>query len=339
MSLAELPKPPSATPSPIPSGATVRLVSGTDLAVLAGLPVLTALAWLLPERRWPGVSRALAPIYAPMPEAKFAERAERVRGFLGDTPATQTPEAIVREIVAVKIETVLQYLRHYRPGGWRPAIRIAGAEHVAAGLDRGQGVILWVSQFVHHSLVTKMAFHEAGIAVSHLSHPRHGFSATRVGMAVLNRVQTRVEDRFLGARVMLGLDQSAQAMAELRQCLEANGVVSITVRDSGRRPVEVPFGAGRIRLAIGAPNLAHKLGAALLPVFTVREPGGAFRVAVEPAIAAAHGGARGPALTRAAAAYARLLEGYVARYPGQWTGWSELLATGEGEGAGGVATR
>ncbi len=192
---------------------------------------------------------------------------------------------------------------------------------------------------MHHSLVTKMAFHEAEIKVSHLSHPRHGFSGSRFGMALLNRVQTRVEDRFLGARVMLGLDDSAQAMALLRQCLEGNGVVSITVRDSGRRPVEVPFGRGRIRLAVGAPNLAFKMGAALLPVFTVREPDGAFRVAVAPAIATAHGGERGPALARAAAAYARVLEGYVARYPGQWTGWSELLPPAPGDGAGGAAVR
>jgi lauroyl/myristoyl acyltransferase len=333
MSLAELPKPPFVAPSVAP----IRLVSGTDLAVLAGLPVLTALAWLVPERRWPGVSRALAPIYAPMPEAKVAERGERVRRFLESEASMAealAPEDIVREIVARKIESVLQYLRHCRPGGWQPAIRVTGAEQVAAGLEGGRGVILWVSQFVHHSLVAKMAFHQAAIPVSHLSHPRHGFSGSRFCMAVLNRVQTRVEDRFLEARVMLGLDDSAAAMAELRRCLGANGVVTITVRDSGRRPVEVPFGGGRIRLAVGGANLAHTTGAALLPVFPVREADGAFRVAIEPAIAPAiaqnHGGERGPALAAAAAAYAERLEGYVARYPGQWTGWSELVAPGAG---------
>ncbi len=42
-----------------------------------------------------------------------------------------------------------------------------------------------------------MAFHRAGLAVSHLSRASHGFSGSRLGVRVLNPIHTKVEDRYL----------------------------------------------------------------------------------------------------------------------------------------------
>jgi len=36
--------------------------AGTDLGVLIGAPVFTLPAWLLPERAWPALARALSPM-------------------------------------------------------------------------------------------------------------------------------------------------------------------------------------------------------------------------------------------------------------------------------------
>jgi lauroyl/myristoyl acyltransferase len=313
------PEPPAAAAPP------VKLVEVKDLVVMLELPVLAAVSWLLPESLWPRVAAAIAPIYSPASSASFRRRKERVESCLRGTEVAAAPEAIVRALVRGRIEAIIRNLRHYRPGGWRPTIRLVGGEHVAAAQDRGQGVVLWVSSFIHHPLVPKMAFHQARFAVNHLTHPSHGFSSSRFGTRFLNPIQTTVEDRFLEARVSLALDSAAEATATLRRCLEAGGVISVTVRESGRRPVEAPFLGGRLRLAVGAPNLALTTGAALLPVFPIREPDGDFTVTIAPPIAFEPGAERGEALKRAAYSYAQQLEPYATEHPDQWDGWLAYL--------------
>jgi lauroyl/myristoyl acyltransferase len=322
MSRDSNPKPSSAAAAPPPS---VKLVGVKDLVVMLKLPVLAAVSWFLPESLWPRVVAAIALIYSPLSNARFRARKEHVESCLRGTEVAASPEAIVRALVRGRIEAIIQNLRHYRPGGWRPTIHLVGREHVTAAQERGQGVVLWVSHFIHHPLVAKMAFHQAGFAVNHLTHPRHGFSASRFGVRFLNPIQTTVEDRFLEARVSLALDSAAKATATLRRCLEAGGVVSVTVGNVGRRPVDAPFLGGRLRLAVGAPNLALTTGAALLPVFPIREPGGDFTVTIAPPIAFEPGAERGEALKSAAYRYARMLESYVAEHPEQWDGWLACL--------------
>jgi len=313
---------PSLTPAATPP---VKLVGAKDLMVVVELPVLAAVSWLLPESLWPRIAATISPIYCPASSARFRARKDRVeRGLRGREAAA--PEAIVKKLVAASIEAIIQNLRHYRPGGgWRPTIQLLGREHVTVAQDNGQGVVLWVSQFIHHPLVAKLAFHQAGIAVNHLTHPRHGFSSSRFGMRFLNRIQTTVEDRFLETRVTLARDSAAEATATLRRCLEAGGVVSMTAGRAGRQPVEVPFLGAKLRLAVGAPNLALTTGAALLPVFPIRASGGDFTVTIAPPIVFEPGAEPGEVLKSAAYRYARSLEPYVARHPDQWVGWWTCL--------------
>ena len=166
--------------------------------------------------------------------------------------------------------------------------------------------------------------HRAGYAVSHLSHPRHGFSSTRFGMRCLNPVHTRAEDRYLRERVRLSPDAAGAALATLGDRLGGNGVVSISVRGDSRRPAMVLFLGGEIRIAVGAPVLAHKSAAALLPVFPLRTGEDGFTVFVEPALEIDPALDRRVAVADALGRYARLLERYVLDYPGQWLGWFHL---------------
>lgn len=300
-----------------------RLITGTDVGVAFGIAVLGGVAWCLSSARWRKLARAIAPTalpFAPSGDDGLAATIERVGGDALGQPVKR----VMRELMANYVERVLPYLRDYRPGGWQPLVRVLGREHIDRALASGQGVVLWDSHFAFSSLVTKLGLRRAGLWISHLSHPRHGFSSSRFGMRVLNPVITRIERRYLGERVILGLDESADALNRLGRRLAAGGIVSVKVGGTAKRPLMAPFLEGRIPLGAGAPLLARQSGAVLLPVFTLRDAKGGFTIQIEPPLALPRDGGTGEALERAACDYAKRLEPYVLGAPGQWLGWSEL---------------
>jgi lauroyl/myristoyl acyltransferase len=304
-----------------------RAFSGTDLGVLIGAPFFTLPAWLLPERSWPALGRLLSPMaigdLTQDPAATEAVIRKTLGARLPDLPAG----SILRDMGAEGICTFFQVLKCYRPsgwklGGWVPPVRISGFEHVRAALASGRGAVLWVSHAFHGHLGSKVGFHRAGLEVVHLSTPAHGFSATRFGVRYLNRIQTRIEDRFIAERVMLPLQGQNAALQTLAKRLKANKVVSITGQRGTGRTVEARFLDGMLPLAPGAPSLAYMTGAKLLPVFAFRAADGVVEVTAEPEIALE--GSREDAVARAVQDFATRSEPYVLRYPGQWLSWVQL---------------
>jgi lauroyl/myristoyl acyltransferase len=234
------------------------------------------------------------------------------------------PERILERLSGERILAILQLLRSYRPGGWNPPIRLHGTEHVEAALARGRGAILWVGMTVYADLVAKMAFHRAGFEVSHLSRASHGFSDSRFGARCLNPIQTRVEDRFLRQRVSLSSLGSRAALARLEERLAENGVVSVTVHRTARRPVAAPFLDGELVLAPGAAVLAQRSSAALLPVFAWRDEAEGLTIIIEAPLEVATDGDGRVLVEAVVRDYAARLAPHVLSYPGQWTGWLHL---------------
>lgn len=306
---------------------TLRLISFLDLLTVIGLIVLIPVAWFLPQPAWPKLGRGIiAPVLRLLPWLETA-RAARVVPFLGEASLRYpTNEVLVRELSRYFEDTLL-LLKCYRPGDWEPVVEVRGAEHLQAAVSRGQGVVLWFSHFVHASLISKIAMHQAGFSMSHLTHPRHGFSWTRFGMQFLNPVRTQVEERYLRERVCMGMDSAATAVNILRDRLHAGGIVSITARDIARKPVRVPFLGGYMSLAIGAPNFALQTKSTLLPVHALQMDSGGYVAIIEPPIVMDDTQPRWIAGEAAVREYARRLEPYVREYPDQWLGWEFMYTT------------
>jgi lauroyl/myristoyl acyltransferase len=305
------------------SAPAAPLISGGDVAIAFGLVVLGAIAWLCPPRWWPAFCRGLAPLSVPFVAGQRRAVTSDIAAIVGGQDLPGTPDTIFQAFLAAHIERKLQVLRVHLPPRWKPAIRLEGLEHVEAAQARGQGAILWVSDFAFASLIAKMGLARAGFLMSHLSHPHHGFSSTRFGMAVLNPVVVAAENRFLEERVVLSLASARPALDRLARRLGENGLVSITVRSTARRPLEVPLLDGRFAIAPGAPGLAHRSGAALLPVFVLPEGPDRFVVTVEAPIPVDASAPREAAVQAAAEAYAKRLEPYLLHAPGQWLGWTD----------------
>lgn len=303
------------------------LIAASDLRKMPLLMALAAIAWIAPERAWRPICRVIARLTARRHSEFIRER----DAFLAERMKALPTTVGHVEIKARAFEESLQVFRCHRPGGWRPTIRLTGQKHIDVALAQGNGVILWVGLFFSHSLVVKMALHQAGFAVTHLSHPDHGFSPTKFGVRFLNPIQTSVEDRYLSERVLLsprgmaGHGMVVGALRVLRRRLDENGVVTITATDTASQVVEAPFLGQRLRLPTGPAHLASTTGAALLPVFLTRTGPGAFEVHVDSPLDVGRDSKRSGGLEAVLSEYAARLEPYVARDPGQWFGWGNTM--------------
>lgn len=278
--------------------------------------LLAIVAWIVPERRWPAISRALAGTLMRL-KRRTEARMRRRWVMLEDRVAPAALDRMPAANLAHRYVARMQGFREYRPGGWNPEIHVTGVTHIESALARGHGAVLWVAELVYGDFVTKKGLYEAGYRLSHLSRPSHNISPTRFGIRTLNPIWTRIEDRYLAERVTIRDNDSRAAIEILRARLSENRVVSITVGQQAARTAEVDFLDAKLLLATGPLHLARSTGAPLLPVFTVMEGTGRLVVHVERPLIAGDGD-QGKSYEAIAQDYAQRLAPYLLRYPDQW---------------------
>ena len=296
-------------------------ISPKDIYEVPRLVVQGLLAWTLPESGWWPLSRLFGQVNAAMHPSRNRRETADIVPVLTGTPVATRVAGIAVENWANRYEERFHYLRAWRPGGWNPDLEIVGAEHVRAALAKGRGILFWAGNFSFNDLVTKMMWHQLGLSVSHFSRPIHGFSTTKFGVRYLNAVRRRIEDRYLGERLMVEIEETRGAMERMRDRLADNGAVSFTVGNRGHRTATASFLGGRITLATGPLVLARVVGATVLPVYTLRLAPRWFEITIGPPLGVPQGAAGKPDYDAAVQAYADRLAPFVLRDPGQWRGW------------------
>ena len=187
------------------------------------------------------------------------------------------------------------------------------------------GVVLWIGICMDSgNLLSKVAFHRAGIPFTQLTTDSHPFSSSRFGMRFINRIHTAVEERYSVARVVLSTNNTAAALKDLTARLGDNEIVAFTAHKGGKRPVTGPFMDGEIVLGPGAAIMAQKTRAPLLPVFTFRDASDVVTVTVGPRIDVRQDIPTPDAITDVIRQYAAILEPFVLENPAQWRGWRLL---------------
>jgi len=295
----------------------------SDIMTCLGLAALLPPSWLMPERTWGPLWRACARIPFLTSGRAVRQAARSIQAALEESDLRRA-EAIARDLKAATYELRMQDLRAWRPGGWKPKITLEGEHYLLSALSADKGAILWVAPFVFNSGPTKTAFHRKGYRVSHLSSPKHGFSETAFGVRHLNRVRCIPEDRCLVQRIVFDRSAPSTAMRRMVRALKAGEIVSIVAASTeGSEMVKAPILGGRLKVAVGAPRLAALTGAPLLPVFTVRDPGIGFRVAIEAPITIETERSSDERCIAAAIEFFRRSEPWVRRFPEQWRAWSK----------------
>ncbi len=289
--------------------------------MLGYLPALAAISWLTPESFWTSASTATSRMYL----AQSRKDALRIGHLLAGRANEVDPHQIAAGLAGNHHLARLQLLRCYRWDSWRPAMSVSGLEHIERALAVRRGAILWVAPFVFTHLVTKMALNQAGVRVSHLSRTVHGFSYSHFGVRVLNPIWTRIEERYLAERLVMSPSQSVAILRQLIERVRQNRVVSITVGPEGQQCM-TPFFAGALPIADGAPAIALKTGAPLLPVFSVRSADGSFATTIEAPLEASS--RKDDGVKELVTKCGRLIESYALRYPDQCTAWAQAQIEG-----------
>jgi lauroyl/myristoyl acyltransferase len=295
----------------------------SDFTTAFALALQVLPAWILPESWWTPLWRGAVRLPLLTSRRTIERTAQGITAALGDV-SRQRARAIARDLRAAIYEIRFQDLRAWRPGGWMPRLSLEGEAHLIEALQGGKGVVLWVSPTVFNSLPFKIALHVKGYRVSHLSSPGHGYSETRLGVGLLNRVRCIPEDRYLEQRIVFDSEAPTTAMRRMMRTLQAGEVVSIVAANTeGFEMVEGPIFGGYLRVAVGAPRLAALTGAPLLPAFVLRDPVQGFRVVIEPPIPLDPKQAADERTVAAATEYLRRSEAWVRRHPEQWRAWSK----------------
>lgn len=306
--------------------AEIPLVEWGDAVRTLRLAVVSCIAWVLPVRFWPVVSRTLARLDVRMRRGEMDRRVRDIATATGGIVGFDA-EAAVGESMVARCEAQLLQFRCYRSDGWKPEMRVEGSHYIEEALAQGKGVILWVANFIYSDLVTKMALDRAGYRVTHLSRLAHGFSSTRFGIRFLNPLQQAIENRFIRERVVVEQSGLVPALMVLRRRLLSKGLVSVTVGAHALRVIETPFLNGVLRLSSGPPELAQMTGAVLLPVVTVKDGPMTFTTRIGAPLNRQRDGDT-CSLEKMASAYAGQFEPVVRRYGAYWNSWHMLKPDG-----------
>jgi lauroyl/myristoyl acyltransferase len=304
----------------------------SDIKIALSLTLQWLPAWILPERWWAPLWRASIRLPWMNHRRAIDRTAKSIAEALGDVSMANA-RSIARGIKASVFEIRFQDLRAWRPGSWKPKLSLEGETHLIEALQGGKGAVLWVSPTVFNSLPTKIALHAKGYKVSHLSSPGHGYSETRFGVDVLNRIRCIPEDRYLAQRIVFDSEAPTTAMRRMMRTLKAGEIVSIVAANTeGFEMVEGRIFGGFLPVAVGAPRLAALTGAPLLPTFVMRDRALGFRIVIEPPIPLDPKQVADQRTIAAATEFLRRSEAWVRRHPEQWRAWSKWRPLNQAQG-------
>lgn len=185
--------------------------------------------------------------------------------------------------------------------------RAEGIANVDGALSRGKGVILLLSHFGSFLLpLPFLGFR--GYAVNQIT----GKQAHRSLLAERIWLWRKREADRLPVRFR----QVDRFLRPVYQALRGNEIVAVAFdgRDSTQWAV-VEFFGRRARFSTGPFELARRTGAAIVPTFVVREPGGRHRIELREAFALSNAATAEDALREDVQKFARIFESYVERYP------------------------
>jgi len=292
--------------------------------MVLGLSVGYIVTFLLPRRLDPWLAARLTNVFMRRRPGNVRRTDETIRRGLGSRADSLDMAAVVRGFYARKFECAVGRTRGMHSRAWNPRIEVEGKEHVEAALAEGNGAVLWRMD-MGDTMLLQHGVWQSGWPLVQLSSILHGVSGSRFGSRVGAPIYARPENAYLTERVRIPADWSIRYLPRLIRALEANQVVAILSEVNARQNVTAPVLEGSRPFPSGAPALAHRTGAALIPVASIREGRWRYRLRLGPPIEVDRSLPRRKATELAVAEFGHRLEAAISEHPGDYNGWWRLF--------------
>lgn len=201
---------------------------------------------------------------------------------------------------------------------------IKGWEKVEKCLSRGKGCVL---VHAHFGAVHLPLFH---IGLKGYDIKQVGLLTVPEGAGAIGRMVTRMREENEGL-IPAEIVSANSSLRTLFHCLKKNGLVMIPgdVHSKGHGVERFPlfeFVGHRIHFPTGAAALALKSGAALIPIFTVRDGFSQYKTVIEDEILlpAENSSNKNDIYNHSVRSFINLFTEYIKKYPCHWAFWDEF---------------
>jgi len=262
---------------------------------------------------------------------------ERLRALLDGHFSDRDIRACAEQICERRLEDEWGRWQASHKAKWHVKTEVVGLEHFNTATERGSGVVFWGMSFCGR-LFPKIALSRAGVELTQLSVADHGTSypQTLLGKWVVGPLYCLPEGRYLCERIQIPADGSNSYLRRIGEVLKNKGCVWIAgERIRAKKLVSADVLGRPGRFPIGAPLLAYRHNATLLPVHAQRLGRLHYRVTIEPPIPVDRSMRRNEVVNGAIQDYAQRLAVQILSNPADWDwdhAWVEsLLTNGPGD--------
>ena len=232
--------------------------------------------------------------------------AEHLDQAFGDSMSPERKREIAIASVRSLSKTCLEFLklRWLSEEQLEQLVQLDGAEHLANALRRDKGAILLTAHLGNWEL-TGARIAQAGFPISVIARE----SDDAATAALVNRLRENH-----GVRVL-----RRGAVRDALRCLRRNEVLGILPdHNISQGGLLVDFFGRPARTAPGPAAYALRTGAAIVPVFSVRQPDGTLKAIFEPPMKLVRTGDRAHDTWVNTQRITKVIERAIRRYPEQW---------------------
>ena len=204
--------------------------------------------------------------------------------------AEKHPDLSINEVAAgfyaMQLEDDWGRWRASHSAEWSVTTEVENLHYLTESQQNGHGVVLWGTSFCG-TLFQKIALDRAGVALTQLSSYDHGKSHhnTLIGRRITDPMYCLPENRYLNERIVIPQTGQRKYLYRIGEVLKDKGCIWIACHGSRhQRNLEVTMLGQSAQLPGGAPTIAMRYGAALIPAHTERVGTLHYRVVLSPPI-------------------------------------------------------
>jgi len=187
-------------------------------------------------------------------------------------------------------------------------VTLEGREHLDQALARGKGVIALSAHFGNFTMLGTVMVRENYPFYMVIRHPK-------------SKPVARVFQMFrdLSGQKSISTQPWRECLKKMLNCLRNNQIICLITDENKRRGgVKVDFFGHNSPTAVGPAVFSLRTGAAIVPMFIVRQKDDTHKIIIEPPLEVNLTGNQAEDIRRITSTFTERIEWYIRTYPTQW---------------------